>query len=95
MKENKIKYQIVVVLDPKVEKKEVFIDKIGDFIDGMGAKVAKKENLGTKELAYEIKENNKADFWILNVESEKNLKFNDFNVFLNREVNVIRYLILK
>jgi len=95
MKENKIKYQIVLVLDPKAEKRESIIEKIGSFLEGMGAKIAKKDNMGIKELAYEINKNSKADFWVMDIDSEKSLRFNDFNVFLNREVNVIRYLILK
>lgn len=95
MKENKIKYQIVLVLDPKAEKKESIIENIGSFLEGMGAKITKKDNMGIKELAYEINKNNKADFWVMDIDSENSLRFNDFNVFLKREVNVIRYLILK
>ena len=51
--------------------------------------------MGLKELAYQIKDNDKGDFWVLDVESKETLKVKDFNLLLDRETNIIRYLILK
>lgn len=97
MKDNKYKYQIVVVLNPKVEEKEKdsLIKKIEAQVEMTGAEIVKKDHAGSKELAYEIEKFTKGDFWIFDLESEKTVKVEDFNIFLNRETKVIRYLILK
>ena len=51
--------------------------------------------MGLKDLAYEIQGHNKGDFWVLDLESEETLKIKEFNLLLDRETNIIRYLILK
>jgi ribosomal protein S6 len=60
-----------------------------------GAEVSKKDHMGNKELAYEINGFNKGDFWVLDIDSLKALNLKSVNLFLNREVSIIRYLILK
>ncbi|MGI5840620.1 MAG: 30S ribosomal protein S6 [Patescibacteria group bacterium] len=97
MKDNKIQYQIVSVLNPKIEdkEKEEVINRITSRVEQQEAKVVKSDHWGNKELVYEIQGSKKGDFWVLDVESEKPLELKNFNVFLNREPNVIRYLILK
>lgn len=95
MKEKTYKYQLVVVFDPKTENKEKVLEKVFAWLEGQGAEVEKKDHFGLKELVYEIKGNNKGDFWVMDVKSTKTLKLNEFNVLLNRENNIIRYLILK
>ena len=69
--------------------------KIESWLKDNKAKIAKKEHTGNKELVYEIAKGRKGDFWVLDVVAELPLKLNELNLFLNREVNVIRYLILK
>ncbi|MFZ2153073.1 MAG: 30S ribosomal protein S6 [Microgenomates group bacterium] len=91
------KYQMVLVFAPKTESKttEGVIAKVSAFLDSVKAEISKKDNLGTKELVYPIQKHRKGDFWELTIESEKPVKVTDINIFLNREVSVIRYLILK
>jgi len=76
MKDNKNKYQIVVVLNPKIEEKEKdsLIKKIEAQVELTGAEIVNKDHAGLKELAYEIQKFSKGDFWIFEVESEKTLK---------------------
>jgi small subunit ribosomal protein S6 len=97
MKKETFKYQIVAVLSPKIEdkEKELTLSKIEKNLAEIKAEVVKKDHWGTKDLAYAIKKSNKGDFWILDVESEVPVKLKDINLFLNREVSVIRYLVLK
>ena len=97
MKDNNHKYQMVLVLAPKVEEKdrEKILSKVDGWLENAEAKVAKKDHTGIKELVYEIAGGRKGDFWVLDVEAAKPLKLTELNLFLNREVNVIRYLILK
>ena len=97
MKDNTIKYQMVLVLAPKTEEKdrEKILAKVESWLGDHTGKIAKKDHWGMKDLVYKIVGNTKGDFWILDVEATKPVKLNELNLFLNREVNVIRYLILK
>lgn len=97
MKDNKNRYQMVLVFGPKIEDKsrDKVMTKIGSFLDEKGAKVEKTEHAGSKELVYDIKGFRKGDFWILEVVGEKPIKLAEINLYLNRETSIIRYLILK
>lgn len=96
MKVNLQKYQIILVLAPKVDEaaKDKVFKKVESWLEDNQGKVVKKDSLGTKELVYEIAKFRKGDFWSLIVESEKPMKLASFNLLLNREANIIRYLIL-
>ncbi|MFA5828276.1 MAG: 30S ribosomal protein S6 [Candidatus Shapirobacteria bacterium] len=97
MKDNKYKYQIVSVLNPKIEEKEKeeVLVKIEGWVDDAKAKVVSKNHLGMIDMVYKIRDFGKGDFWVLDVEGEKPIQFKEFNLFLNREPKIIRYLILK
>jgi len=97
MKDNKEKYQIVIVLEPKLEEKSAtkVLDKAVKWLETNGAEIVKKEQLGIKELVYPIKKFNKANFWEIEVSFENTVGFREFNLLLDREAKIIRYLILK
>ena len=84
-------------MNPKTEEKEkdALIKKVTSQIEETQAEVVKKDHMGLKDFAYEIAGFNKGDFWVFDVESDKTMKNAEFNLFLNRETKVIRYLILK
>ena len=95
MKGNKYQYQIILVLSPKTEDKEKVLNKAYSWLESNKAEISNKDHMGLKDLAYEIQDHNKGDFWVLDVESEETLKIKEFNLLLDREINIIRYLILK
>ena len=97
MKDTKINYQLVVVFDPKTDEKEKekVNKKIEDLLAENKAEVVKKEQTGLKALAYKIKGFDKGDFWIWDLAAEKPVTMKEFNLFLNREPSIIRYLVLK
>lgn len=97
MKDNKINYEIVVVFAPKTEEKtaEVTFAKVEKWLEASETKITKKEHMGQKDLEYPIKTFEKGDFWVLYTEGKKRVNVSDLNVMLNREVGVIRYLVLK
>ena len=95
MKDKKYKYQLVLVLNPKTENKENVVKKVTDWFAGRDVEIEKKDHMGVKELVYEIKKNKTGDFWVFDLISITTLKLNELNVLLNRENNIIRYLILK
>ena len=97
MKGKKHNYEVVVEFSPKAddETKQPVFDKITKWFEDAKANVIKKDHLGVKSLVYQIKDFDKADFWQLDVEADKPVKLAELNVFLNRELQVIRYLVLK
>jgi ribosomal protein S6 len=94
MKEKKYQYQLVVVLNPKTEEKEKVLKKVTDWLENNNTEV-NSDHMGLKELAYEINKNTKGDFWVMNVAAESPLKLKELDLMLNREPNIIRYLMLK
>lgn len=97
MKESNYKYEVIVVLNPKTESrdKEKTIKLVEDKIASMAFSVDNRENLGNKELAYKIRGLDKGDFWVFTIGGDKPIKSTEFKLFLNRDLQVIRYLILK
>ncbi len=95
MKDSKYKYEVIVVLNPKAESKEKTIKQIEDKISGLDFDVENREDMGSKTLSYKIKGQEKGDFWVFNIGGTKPIKSKEFKLFLNRETNIIRYLILK
>ena len=97
MKGKIYKYQMILVFAPKTatEVSDKVVAKVTAFLKDLKAEISKKENLGTKELVYEIQKHRKGDFWDLTLESASPIKVIDINIFLNREPSIIRYLILK
>lgn len=95
MKGKKYKYELVVVFDPKTEEKDKNFKKVSTWLNGQGFSIDEKNHIGLKDFIYEIEKFDKGDFWGLVLSGEKGLKLNELNVLLNREKNIIRYLILK
>ena len=94
MKGSKNQYQLILVLNPKTDDKENIIKKITTWLETKKVELT-QVHLGLKELAYEILKNTKGDFWSIDLTSKSAIKLKDFNLMLNRESNIIRYLILK
>ena len=97
MKESNYKYEVIVVLNPKTESKdkEKTIKLIEDKIAEMGFLVDNRENLGNKSLAYKVAGQDKGDYWVFTIGGSKPIESKEFKLFLNRDISVIRYLILK
>ncbi|MFA6007428.1 MAG: 30S ribosomal protein S6 [Candidatus Shapirobacteria bacterium] len=97
MKDSNYKYEVIVVLNPKTEskEKEKTIKAVEDMIAGMSFSVENRENLGTKNLVYKIQGLDKGDFWTFVIGGKNPINSKEFKLFLNRDLAVIRYLILK
>jgi len=97
MSAKKFQYQAVVVLSSKLDETErdgVMV-KVEKWAKEAGVEGFKKAHFGTKSLVYKIRKEDKGDFWTINLESDKPVSFKEFSLYLNREVNIIRYLVLK
>ncbi|HOZ81030.1 MAG TPA: 30S ribosomal protein S6 [Candidatus Woesebacteria bacterium] len=94
---NNNRYQLVVILNPTAEdkQKDEALAKIDGWFESNQVTVEKKDKLGVKTLAYEINKLTKGEFLTWDLVSEKPMKIKEFNVMLNRNVSIIRYLVLK
>lgn len=94
---NKYKYELVVVFDPKAETKakEKCLKEIEENIQEAKFNVDSRENFGIKDLAYKIKKLDKGDFWVFEISGKEAIKIKNLVLFLNRDKQIIRYLMLK
>ena len=94
---NKYKYELVVVFDPKAETKakEKCLKEIEENIQEAKFNVDNRENFGIKDLAYKIKKLDKGDFWVFEISGKVAIKTKNLVLFLNRDKQIIRYLMLK
>jgi len=90
-------YEFIILTRPSLDKEklEKLFKEVIEEIEKISGKVSKKEELGKKTLAYPIKKETKALFWVWQLEFEKSPKFSNLNTFLNRSSGIIRYLMLK
>ena len=97
MEGNLYKYQLVVVLNPRLAEgpRDEVAGKVEKWVKDFGSLVEKQERMGLKDLVYKIKGHDKGDFWLFDLAGKKPFKLKDFNIFLNREPEIIRYLVLK
>ncbi|MFA6518728.1 MAG: 30S ribosomal protein S6 [Candidatus Shapirobacteria bacterium] len=89
----KQKYEIVLVFSPKAGEKPVEV--VAEQFKKFGWKDGKMEHLGVKPLAYPIADQNKGDFWMFKAEGKEDINFSEINLYLNRNTDIIRYLVLK
>jgi len=97
MSAKKFQYQTIVVLNSRLEEKQrdKSLEKIEEWAKEAGAEEIKKTHFGIKDLVYKVKKEDRGDFWIIDLTAQKPMNFKEYNLYLNREVNIIRYLVLK
>ena len=91
------KYEFVFLTRPDLKgkkQKEIF-SALEQEIKKAGGKINKREKWGEKNLVYPINKETRASFWVWQLSFEKVVKFSSFYTFINREDEVIRYLLLR
>jgi ribosomal protein S6 len=86
-----------VVLNSRLEEeqRDKSLEKVEEWAKGAGAEEIKRSHFGIKDLVYKMKNEDRGDFWILDLVAPKPMNFKEYNLFLNRDANIIRYLVLK
>ena len=90
------KYEIMFIVKADLSEEEVgsTVKSFEKVLTDMGAKIVKSQDLGQKELAYEIKKQVRGYYHLLNVECEsKAVKEFDRKALIDERV--IRHLIIK
>ncbi len=92
------KYEFIFLTAPDMtkERRQDFFKELEDKIKKTKAEVDEKEKWGEKKLVYPMKKNKTADFWVWNlVFSGTGFDFSPLTTYLNRQDDVLRYLLLK
>ncbi|RLC35416.1 hypothetical protein DRH14_01060 [Candidatus Shapirobacteria bacterium] len=90
-------YRLIFELSPSL--KDADRDAIFDAIEDAGKEFAfvfdQPVSLGVKNLVYKIRKFDKLELWEMKFKTGEEAKMDGFNVFLNRQKRIMRYLILK
>ncbi len=88
-------YEIIVLIHPnQSERLQDIMKKYKSIIENENGKINKLEDLGKKQLAYQIKKLHKAHYVLMNIDCKKETLYNLSSSFKFNDA-IIRSLILK
>jgi len=90
-------YEIMFIVRPTLSEDEVknVVKEFTSVITSNGAKVTNEQNMGQKELAYEINDFKSGYYFLLEVEANDDKATKEFDRLALISKNVIRHLITK
>ncbi len=90
-------YEIMFIVRPTLSEDEVknVVKEFTSVITSNGAKVTNEQNMGQKELAYEINDFKSGYYYLLEVEANDDKATKEFDRLALISKNVIRHLITK
>ncbi len=88
-------YEIMYIIRPTVEEgpRKELVKEVNEIFTAFDSKVASTEELGVKELAYEI-DKHKTGFYVLLKVEATNDAVNEFNRKVKINENIIRYIVV-
>ena len=90
------KYEIMFIVKPTLDEASIkkAFEEMKKVLTSNKAKVLEEQEMGQRDLAYEIKKHKTGYYFLLTVEAP-NEAINEFNRLSNINENVIRHLITK
>ena len=90
-------YEIMFIVRPTLGEDEVkkVVKDFSDIITKNGGKVTKEENMGQRELAYEIKDFKSGYYFVFEVEAKDDKAIKEFDRLALINNDIIRHLITK
>ena len=90
-------YEIMFIVRPTLSEDEVkkVVKDFSDIITKNGGKVTKEENMGQRELAYEIKDFKSGYYFVFEVASTDDKAIKEFDRLALINNDIIRHLITK
>ena len=90
-------YEIMFIVRPTLGEDEVkkVVKDFSEIITKNGGKVTKEENMGQRELAYEIKDFKSGYYFVFEVESTDDKAIKEFDRLALINNDIIRHLITK
>lgn len=92
-----MKYEIMFIVRPNLEEgalKEV-IKTFEQVLTKNGAKIESSKDMGSRELAYEIKDYKSGYYYLYEISSKDDKAEKEFNRLANLSEDIIRHLIIK
>lgn len=89
------KYEIMYIVRPTLSEEEIaaVVKKFNDLLTNKGAKVVETQEMGQRELAYEIKKFRSGYYYLLTVEASNDEAINEFDRVALISNDIIRHLI--
>ena len=90
-------YEITFIVRPTLGEDEVkkVVKDFSDIITKNGGKVTKEENMGQRELAYEIKDFKSGYYFVFEVEAKDDKAIKEFDRLALINNDIVRHLITK
>ena len=90
-------YEIMFIVRPTLGEDEVkkVVKDFSSIITKNGGKVTKEENMGQRELAYEIKDFKSGYYFVFEVESKDDKAIKEFDRLALINNDIVRHLITK
>ena len=90
-------YEIMFIVRPTLGEDEVkkVVKDFSEIITKNGGKVTKEENMGQRELAYEIKDFKSGYYFVFEVESKDDKAIKEFDRLALINNDIVRHLITK
>ncbi len=91
------KYEIMFIVRPTLGEDEVkkVIKDFGKTLTTNGAKITNENDMGQRELAYEIKDFKSGFYYVYEIEAKDDKAINEFNRLALISKDIIRHLITK
>lgn len=90
-------YEIMFIVRPTLGEDEVkkVVKDFSEIISKNGGKVTKEDNMGQRELAYEIKDFKSGYYFVFEVDAKDDKAINEFNRLALINTDIVRHLITK
>ena len=90
-------YEIMFIVRPTLGEDEVkkVVKDFSSIITKNGGKVTKEENMGQRELAYEIKDFKSGYYFVFEVEAKDDKAIKEFDRLALISADIVRHLITK
>ncbi len=90
-------YEIMFIVRPTLSEDDVkkVVKDFSDIITKNGGKVTKEENMGQRELAYEIKDFKSGYYFVFEIESKDDKAIKEFDRLALINNDIVRHLITK
>ena len=90
------KYEIMFILKPDLEEKTIkeTVKKLEKSLTDNKAIITLSKELGSKELAYEIKGFKSGFYYLYNIDSNTDAAIKEFNRLASLDESVIRHLVI-
>ncbi|HBE03426.1 MAG: 30S ribosomal protein S6 [Spirochaetes bacterium GWF1_41_5] len=87
-------YEIIIIFNKKEELFKKNLEEIKKYLEKIQAHIVSEDDMGIKELAYEVKNNRDGHYYLINF-TVSSLKIIELNNMIRLNEEIIRHLVVK